>query len=91
VVNGHDHLYERFAPQSADGRAVPGGIREFVVGTGGAGLHRIVRRHKANSDFLDNETFGVLVLMLRRSSDEWAFLGVDGVVHDRSAAPVTCA
>ncbi len=39
VVNGHDHNYERFAPQSPSGAADPArGIREFVVGTGGAGL-----------------------------------------------------
>ncbi len=36
VLNGHDHNYERFAPQDATGRADPErGIREFVVGTGG--------------------------------------------------------
>ena len=36
VVNGHDHDYERFAPQTPDGAPDPGrGIREFVVGTGG--------------------------------------------------------
>ena len=36
VVNGHDHDYERFAPQTPDGVADPThGIREFVIGTGG--------------------------------------------------------
>ena len=36
VLAGHDHDYERFAPQDADGKADPvRGIREFVVGTGG--------------------------------------------------------
>src|SRR5207245_5290119 len=39
VLNGHDHMYERFAPQDADGRATSTGIREFVVGTGGAHLY----------------------------------------------------
>ena len=39
VVNGHDHDYERFAPQDPDGREDrERGIREFVVGTGGAPL-----------------------------------------------------
>ena len=42
VVNGHDHDYERFAPQDPDGREDRvGGIREFVVGTGGAALGRL--------------------------------------------------
>ena len=37
VLNGHDHLYERFAPQDPDGRADPvRGIRQFTVGSGGA-------------------------------------------------------
>ncbi len=38
VVNGHDHVYERFAPQDAEGVADPTGIREFVIGTGGESL-----------------------------------------------------
>ena len=36
VLNGHEHNYERFAPQLPNGVADPAGIREFVVGTGGA-------------------------------------------------------
>ena len=36
VLNGHDHDYERFAPQDPTGRADPDrGITEIVVGTGG--------------------------------------------------------
>ena len=39
VVNGHDHDYERFAPMDAAGNPdSAGGVREFVVGTGGAVL-----------------------------------------------------
>jgi hypothetical protein len=39
IVNGHDHDYERFAPQAPNGVADPArGIREFVVGTGGKSL-----------------------------------------------------
>ena len=40
IVNGHDHHYERFAPQTPNGTAVSAGIREFVVGTGGARIRR---------------------------------------------------
>ncbi len=39
VLNGHDHDYERFAPQDGNANAVPDGVREFVVGTGGAETH----------------------------------------------------
>ena len=44
VLNGHDHLYERFARQTADGSADPvNGIRQFTAGTGGAELYSFVR------------------------------------------------
>ena len=40
VINGHDHMYERFNPQDPNGRSdAPAGIREYVVGTGGAPLY----------------------------------------------------
>ena len=57
VLSGHDHIYERFAPQNADGVAdAARGIRAFVVGTGGAELYsdwdaasqqRVARQHDA--------------------------------------------
>jgi acid phosphatase type 7 len=89
VVNGHEHFYERYAPQDADGRARPDGLRQFVIGSGGAGLHRVLRR-RANSVYANNDVFGVLILVLRPDSYEWAFVGIDAVVHDRSDAPVAC-
>ena len=38
VLNGHDHVYERFAQQDPNGNATANGIREFVAGTGGESL-----------------------------------------------------
>ena len=38
VLNGHDHVYERFAPQDASGGATPDGLRQLTVGTGGQNL-----------------------------------------------------
>ncbi len=39
VLNGHSHDFERFFPQDPWGRSDPAfGIRQFVVGTGGAWL-----------------------------------------------------
>lgn len=62
VVNGHDHDYERFAPQDSEGKADPQhGIREFVVGTGGAHL-RGFETIRANSEARDAMTWGVLKL-----------------------------
>lgn len=74
VLNGHDHDYERFAPQDPSGRADPKrGIREFIVGTGGGGVYRfnVIR---ANSEVRNNMTYGVLKLTLRPTSYDWEFI-----------------
>lgn len=74
IVNGHDHDYERFAPQTAGGVADPAtGIREFVVGTGGASL-RSFSTIRANSEVRNSVTFGVLKLTLSSNSYAWQFV-----------------
>lgn len=74
VVNGHDHHYERFAPQNASGRAdARYGIREFVVGTGGKN-HYPIRTILPNSEVRNADTFGVLKLTLRSTSYDWQFV-----------------
>jgi hypothetical protein len=61
VLVGHDHDYERFAPQTADGQAAPArGIREFVVGTGGRSLYAFRSTIVPNSEVRDADTYGVL-------------------------------
>ena len=78
ILNGHDHDYERFAPQRPSGVYAPNkGIREFVVGTGGSsfGPWRAIR---GNSEVRENRTFGVLKLTLDLSSYDWEFLPVTG-------------
>ena len=77
VLTGHDHDYERFAPQDADGRRDPRGIREFVVGTGGAAL-RDRFQDAPNSEVSDYGTFGVLRLTLRSGGYAWQFVPVAG-------------
>jgi hypothetical protein len=78
VVNGHDHDYERFAPQNAAGEADPlQGIREFVVGTGGAHLHDF-QTIRENSEARDASTWGVLKLTLHATSYDWEFVPVAG-------------
>jgi len=59
VVNGHDHDYERFAPQNPGGKPDPKGIREFVVGTGGGGLYQF-KLLRPNSEVHDNKSYGVI-------------------------------
>lgn len=78
VLNGHDHHYQRWAPQRPDGQ-VDGarGIREFVVGTGGAGLTS-PNRTPANLEVGRADTFGVLVLTLKSGGYTWKFTPVAG-------------
>jgi acid phosphatase type 7 len=79
VLSGHDHDYERFAPQSPSGAADDGrGIRQFVVGTGGRELRPFRTTIEANSEVRNANTFGVLKLTLHPSSYEWKFVPVAG-------------
>lgn len=73
VLNGHAHHYERFAPQDPSGRLDPAGIRQFIVGTGGA-LFTNWSSIKPNSEVRQNSTFGVLALTLHPTSYEWRFV-----------------
>lgn len=77
VVAGHDHLYERFAPQTPAAVASTQGLRQFVVGTGGKSFFPW-GTIKANSEVRNNTTFGVLRLTLRPSSYEWRFVPIAG-------------
>jgi acid phosphatase type 7 len=73
VLNGHDHDYERFAPQTPSGALDNSrGIREFVVGTGGAHWEQM-GSVKPNSQ-IRNQTFGVLALTLHAGSYDWKFI-----------------
>ncbi len=76
VLSGHDHHYERFAPQTGNGTPDPSGIREFVVGTGGTALYPVLMR-RPNSQAVNNTNYGVLQLALRDNGYDWAFLSVD--------------
>ena len=77
VIGGHDHAYERFAPQDPDGRFDPTrGIREFVVGTGGAPLYEFPNI-RPNSE-VRGAAWGVLALTLSAGRYQWQFVPVDG-------------
>jgi hypothetical protein len=78
VLNGHDHVYERFAPQDMDGRIDnQRGIREFISGTGGA-YHTHFTSPAANSIVRNNNSFGVLMLTLHKDRYDWRFVPVVG-------------
>src|SRR5438552_6412454 len=68
VVNAHYAFYERFARQTPAGVADPvQGIREFIVGTGGA-EHVNPEHPRANSEVRNGTTWGVLKLTLDSAS-----------------------
>jgi hypothetical protein len=74
VISGHDHDYERFAPQTPSGAADNArGIREFIVGTGGAS-HYSFSGIKPNSQVRNQDTFGVLELTLHPGGYDWQFV-----------------
>jgi chitodextrinase len=74
ILSAHDHIYERFAPQNASAGADSArGIREFLVGTGGAN-HTSLASTAANSQVRDSTTYGVLKLTLHSSSYDWQFV-----------------
>ncbi|MFO0862191.1 MAG: metallophosphoesterase [Candidatus Saccharibacteria bacterium] len=84
VLNGHDHIYERFDKQLLDGQKSVYGIQEFVVGSGGySHYERIANR--PNSAFFNNTDFGVLVLELYQGSYNWKFINLSGQVLDEGA------
>jgi len=77
VLSGHDHDYERFAPQDADGNADPAGVREFVVGTGG-GPQLQFSEIADNSEARQAGTHGVLKLTLSPDQYDWEFVAEPG-------------
>ena len=78
VLSGHNHQYERFAPQLSDGTASGAGIRQFVVGTGGFhSLYDFVTPPRPNSE-VRFKGFGVLKLTLGATGYSWEFLPIPG-------------
>lgn len=81
VLNGHDHVYERFAPQNPDGVADAAfGIRQFTVGTGGGeSLYAFDSIPPgSNVQVRNNVTNGVLQLTLHNTSYDWKFIPAPG-------------
>ena len=78
VLNGHQHLYERFVPID--------GMRQFTVGTGGRSFDEVVAR-AAGSRVLISHRFGVLRLtLLDDGRYAYAFIDTDDEVLDAGLA-----
>ncbi len=85
VVNGHFHLYERYAPQDADAKASASGPRQFTVGTGGRGLD-VQSQAAPNLEFRQNTDYGVLSFELGDGWYRWEFISAARAVLDSGRA-----
>ena len=83
VLNGHEHDYERFLPQTPAGVADSvNGMEQIVSGTGGASLRSFRQRLAPNSAAHIQGRYGVLKLMLGDGEYTHAFIATDGSVWD---------
>jgi acid phosphatase type 7 len=85
ILNGHEHHYERFGPQTPTGAADPAnGIRQFTVGTGGNSLYGFGT--PAPNSIARNSEFGVLQLAMHDNSYDWRFLPEAGGTYNDSGS-----
>jgi hypothetical protein len=86
VLVGHDHDYERFAPQTPAGTLdLVRGIRQFVAGSGGKNV-RTFPTVRPNSEARDVSSLGVLELTLGATGYEWRFRPAVGSFTDAGSA-----
>ncbi|WP_282795306.1 metallophosphoesterase [Streptomyces sp. CC224B] len=86
VLGGHDHHYERFAPQDENGNADAGkGIVEVVAGTGGANPYKIEEVQPHSQKRITN-TYGVVRFDFKDDGFSWKLVGTDGSTKDTSPA-----
>ena len=89
VLNGHDHIYERFAPQDDKGKPdAEHGIRQFIAGTGGGGVYKLGRIAR-NSEVHSNSAYGVLKLTLSPGRYAWEFVPIPGALF-RDEGTASC-
>ncbi|WP_432889685.1 discoidin domain-containing protein [Kribbella sp. CA-245084] len=87
VLNGHDHHYERFLPQNANGNLDPNGPVQIIGGMGGAPLYPVHAAHPATAKIISD--FGVLKLSMTDTTFTSQLIGLDGKVLD-SSPTYTC-
>jgi hypothetical protein len=81
VINGHDHSYQRTTLVDPWGTPTPGGLREFIVGTGGGVLGGFLATPLAMTERMI-AAHGVLRLTLNADSYDWEFVDINGNVRD---------
>jgi hypothetical protein len=95
VLNGHSHNYQRWRPQDPrGGRDRKRGIREFVVGTGGASHYALQSGTRpSNLAAAQDDAFGVLRFSLRRNGYAWTWVASAGqaaAFTDTKTASIRC-
>jgi hypothetical protein len=73
LLVGHQHIYERFRPQSPSGAAAANGVRQFIVGTGGKSTTALASPAPTGAESRSTGTFGVLKLTLHPTSYDFQF------------------
>jgi hypothetical protein len=73
ILNGHDHVYSRFAPMDPNGNADPRqGIREFIIGTGGESLDTVLPT-TPNLQASADQYYGTMKLTLHPHGYSWDY------------------
>ncbi|MEV4760430.1 DNRLRE domain-containing protein [Micromonospora sp. NPDC049559] len=84
VLWGHNHQYERFAPQNPSGGLDNArGLRAFVAGMGGAS-HYGFGTIAPNSQARNSDTYGVLKFTLHANGYDWQFVPEAGKTYNDS-------
>ncbi len=83
-LSGHDHDYERFAPQRPDGSVEAGGVRQFVAGAGGGSHYET--NPITNSQVAIDDQYGVLFLTLQDNAYQWSFVAETGQILDSGSS-----
>jgi hypothetical protein len=75
VLSGDNHAYERLAPMTPTGEKSATGIRQFIVGTGGARNYLFSEGEiHPNTEVGNDQTWGLLKLTLHGDAYSWEFL-----------------
>jgi len=92
VLNGDNHLYQRWTPQDAEGNRVAGGTVQFTVGTGGRQLYSYgIPPRPENLLATQNEAFGVLMLTLHEDSYTYEWRSAPGQPRFEDGGTVACS
>lgn len=89
VLTGHDHDYQRWYALDGTGALDPGGMTQFVVGTGGHGIQDFIRTDSRVAVGFDTPpaSFGALRLELNPDGAAFQFVNIEGAVLDSGSIP----